>query len=63
MKAEERVKIAQLVRGDGTRMAGTKRMDARNGVMITLLLMLKKEADRSRGLQMLVMIGVLAGAS
>ncbi|KAG9241477.1 hypothetical protein BJ878DRAFT_390566, partial [Calycina marina] len=67
LENQEGERIARLVRGEGTRMAGTKARDAGNGgvleiaevggemivvVVITALVMLKKEIDRLRGRQL-----------
>lgn len=74
-------RIAQLVRGEGIRTAGTKARDAGNGgrleiaedeeegegkmeerevmVVVTVLVMLKKEIDRLRGVQVAVLSGAV----
>ena len=81
-KGRERRKVAQLIRGEGTRSPGTNKRTAGNGgrlevcergedgevicglvvVLVTVLVMLKREVDRMRAMQMAAISGVVGSA-
>lgn len=80
---EQRVKVAQMVRSEGTRTPGTKESYAGNGgrlemclrdeegrelldevsVVVTVLVMLKKEIDRLRATQIAIISGAAGGGA